>query len=174
MTKWFVAAVSAALGVACVSAVHAQQSNPIETRLEARRVVLQADGKEAFAGAEAARPGDVIEYTATYRNVASAPVRNLEATLPIPANTELVEASPTPAGVRASTDARSFEALPLKRKVRRGGIDVDEVVPPRDIRYLRWYPGELPPGRTLSFKARVRVLDDRPATGPPTGKAAAK
>jgi uncharacterized repeat protein (TIGR01451 family) len=174
MKKWIVAAVSATLGAACVFAAHAQQSSPIETRLEARRVVQQADGKEGFAGAEAAKPGDVIEYTASYRNVSQQPVRNLEATLPIPANTELVEASPTPAGANASVDARSFEPMPLKRKVRRGASEVDEAVPLRDYRSLRWYPGELPPGRTLTFKARVRVLDDRLPTGPPAGKAAAK
>jgi uncharacterized repeat protein (TIGR01451 family) len=153
--------------LACAGLAAAQQPNPIESRLEARKVVAAADGKESFAAADAAKPGDVIEYTATYRNASTQAVRNLEATLPIPANTELVPGSATPAGARASLDARAFEPMPIKRKVRRGAAEVDETVPVGEYRYLRWYPGELGPGKSIAFKARVRVLDDRPSTGPP-------
>ena len=152
--------------------LHAQQQGgPLEVRLESRKVVAAADGKETFAPATTAKPGDVIEYAATYRNTSTQSIRNLEATLPIPANTEWVEGSAAPVGARGSSDARTFEALPLKRKVRRGALEVEEAVPARDYRALRWYPGELPAGGSVTFKARVRVLDDRPATGPP-GKAA--
>ena len=167
MKNRFTGAALAAFVLAAAAAASAQQAGPIETRLEARKVVAAADGKEGFAAAETAKPGDVLEYTATYRNTSTQAVRNLEATLPIPANTELVAGSPAPAGARASLDARSFEALPLKRKVRRGAAEVEETVPTREYRSLRWYPGELAPGRTLTFKARVKVLDDAPATGPP-------
>lgn len=160
----------AALVLACAGLAGAQQANPIESRLEARKVVVAADGKESFVAADAAKPGDVIEYAATYRNTATQAVRNLEATLPIPANTELVSGSSTPAGAKASVDARSFEPVPLKRKVRRGAAEVEETVPLGEYRSLRWYPGELAPGRSITFKARVRVLDDRPATGPPATK----
>ena len=167
MKNRFTTVIMAALAVASAGLAGAQQPSPIESRLEARKVVVGADGKESFSAADAARPGDVIEYAATYRNTATQPVRNLEATLPIPANTELVPGSAAPAGAKASLDSRSFEQVPLKRKVRRGAADVEETVPVREYRSLRWYPGELAPGKTLAFKARVRVLDDTPATGPP-------
>src|SRR6185369_4007426 len=39
----------------------------VSTRLEARKVVTGPDGRERFAPAESAKPGDVIEYVATYR-----------------------------------------------------------------------------------------------------------
>ena len=172
MGNWFGAAVVAATVLLHATVAAAQPTDPIETRLEARKVVV-ADGKESFAAAEAARPGDVIQYTATYRNVGKQPVRNLEATLPIPANTELVAASAVPAASRASADARNFDALPLKRKVKRAGVDVEEVVPLVEYRALRWSAGELAPGRSVSFRARVRVLDDTPSTGPP-GKGGAR
>ena len=127
------------------------QDGPVETRLEARKVV-RAEGRESFIPAENVRPGDVIEYVATYRNKADAAVRSLEATLPIPAHTELLPESIKPAGARASLDAASFAALPLKRG--------KELVPAREYRYLRWHVARLDPRQSVSFSARVRVLDE--------------
>jgi uncharacterized repeat protein (TIGR01451 family) len=145
---------------ACAAApLYAQQSqSPVQTRLEARKVVVAADGKETFAAAESARPGDVIEYTATYRNSGRAPVSNVQATLPIPPHTELVPDSARPANAQASVDGRTFSPLPLLRKVRREGREIDEPVPIREYRYLRWFPGEMAGGASNTFTARVRVI----------------
>jgi len=139
--------------------LYAQQNGPIETRLEARTVVRAADGKESFAPATAAKPGDVIEYAATYRNLSRQPVRNLEATLPIPSNTEFVPGSAKPAAAKASLDSRTWGDMPLKRKVLRDGREVEEQVPFREYRYLRWYPGELGGEKSMTFTARVRVVE---------------
>ena len=51
----------------CVSATSAmaQQGGQVESRLEARKVVVK-DGKESFESGAAAKPGDTIEYVATY------------------------------------------------------------------------------------------------------------
>jgi uncharacterized repeat protein (TIGR01451 family) len=151
--------------------LQAQQNGPIETRLEQRKVVRAADGQESFAPATAVKPGDVIEYVATYRNTTRAPVRNLEATLPIPTNTEFVAGSPMPASARASVDSRSWGDIPLKRKAVRGGVQVEEPVPVREYRYLRWFPGELGGDKSVTFTARVRVIDDTPGA---TAKAGGK
>jgi uncharacterized repeat protein (TIGR01451 family) len=142
-----------------------QQANPLVTQLEARKVVRAADGKETFAPAENAKPGDVIEYVATYRNTGKQPLRELEATLPIPQNTEFVPGSAHPADAKASADARTFAAMPLKRTTVKDGKPVEALVPVRDYRSLRWYARELPAEKTARFTARVRVIDD---TGPPT------
>ncbi len=147
---------------------------PVVTLLEARKVLTAADGKETLATAEAARPGDVIEYTATYRNTGREAVTNLVATLPIPANTELLAGSTRPAGARASLDGQRYGDVPLKRTVKRDGRDVEEAVPLREYRSLRWSAGTLGPDRTLAFIARVRVVDDRPAGEPAAKKAGAK
>jgi len=138
----------------------AQKNGAIETRLEARKVVRGADGTETFAPAENARPGEVIEYVATYLNTTAQPVRNLEATLPIPANTEIVLESARPNAAKASLDAVSFAAMPLTRKSKRNGRDIDEPVPAREYRYLRWYPGELAGGKSAVFSARVKVINE--------------
>ena len=161
------------LGVFAVTAT-AQQRNPIESKLEARKVVTAADGKESFVAADAARPGDVIEYTATYKNAGTAAVGNLEATLPIPADTEFIAGSAKPAGARASLDARAFGEMPLVRKVVRDGKSVEEPVPTREYRALRWYPGALTTNQSINFTARVRVLPERGANSPPETKGGAR
>ncbi|MEO5694030.1 MAG: hypothetical protein ABIQ72_12970 [Usitatibacter sp.] len=138
-----------------------QQRNPVESRLEARRVTTGADGKESLAVAETARPGDLIEYSATYRNNGTNTVRNLEATLPIPADTEYVAGSARPASARASADANAFAPVPLTRKAMVNGREVESPVPVREYRALRWYPGDLAAKQSLTFTARVRVLSDR-------------
>lgn len=165
-----VRAFSALVLIATASVAGAQQSNnPLATKLEARKIVRGADGKESSAPADAAKPGDVIEYVATYRNTGKQPLRNLEATLPIPHNTEFVPGSANPANARASLDAKSFAAMPLKRTTTKDGKTVEMLVPVRDYRALRWPAVELPADKTATFTARVKVLDD---TGPPAAKAA--
>jgi uncharacterized repeat protein (TIGR01451 family) len=138
---------------------HAAPSGPVETRMEARKVVRSSDGKEALVAAETARPGDVIEYVVTYRNTGREAVRNLEVTLPIPAHTEFIHGTTRPAGAKASLDASAFGGMPLQRKVRRDGQYFVETVAYREYRYLRWYPGELAAGGSIRFRARVKVLE---------------
>ena len=158
-----------ALGLIAVPA-WAQQPKaapqPLETQLEARKVVRANDGKEALGPADGARPGDVIEYAATYRNIGKQPLAKLEATLPIPANTEFIPGSARPAAAKASVDGRTFQDPPLKRVIRREGRDVEEQVPVREYRYLRWYPGALEGGQAVTYTARVRVIDDRAPSEP--------
>jgi uncharacterized repeat protein (TIGR01451 family) len=158
--KTMLRAMALALAWAAAQAAYAQSNGAVETRLEAHKVERAADGRETLGAAQAARPGDVIEYAATYRNTGKQPVRNLEATLPIPANTEYLEGSAQPAQAKASVDAHAFGALPLKRHVVRDGKPVEEVVPLREYRYLRWYPGELEPGKSVTFTARVKVIEE--------------
>jgi len=155
--------VAAAVLMAVAPAVLAQApaAGAVQSKLDARKVVRGADGQESFSPAESVRPGDVIEYVATYRNAGKAPVRSLEATLPIPENTELIEGTARPANARASSDGRAFAVPPLKRRVARNGVDVEESVPLRDYRALRWSAGELKAEQTVSFSARVKVTDDK-------------
>ena len=158
--KTMLRAMALALAWAAAQAAYAQSNGAVETRLEAHKVERAADGKEKLGAAQSAQPGDVIEYAATYRNAGKQPVRNLEATLPIPANTEYLEGSAQPAQAKASVDAHAFGTLPLKRRVVRDGKPVEETVPLREYRYLRWYPGELEPGKSVTFTARVKVIEE--------------
>jgi uncharacterized repeat protein (TIGR01451 family) len=133
---------------------------PLESRLEQRKVVRAANGSEALVPVDAVRPGDVIEYKATYRNLSAQSLRNVEATLPIPFGTELLSGSARPAPAAASADGVSFAALPLQRVVRRAGVDVREPVPAAEYRALRWAPVDLAGEGTFSVVARVKVPDD--------------
>lgn len=149
----------------------AQGRDPVETLLEARKVVRDAEGREGFVSADAAKPGETIEYVATYRNTGKQPVSGLAATLPIPASTEYVAGTARPANAMASVDGRTFSAPPLKRRVVRDGKSVEEEIPAREYRYLRWFPGELGGDKSLRFTARVRVVDAEP---PPSRSGGAK
>jgi uncharacterized repeat protein (TIGR01451 family) len=157
---------SLAAATLAIASSAAAQPAAIETHLEARKVVRAADGKETFAAAENARPGDVIEYVATDRNTGKQAVKNLAATLPIPANTEYVAGSARPADAKASIDAATYAGMPLVRKVVRDGRTIEEQVPIREYRSLRWFAGELGGDKTASFTARVRVIDDQSPSEP--------
>ena len=147
---------------------------PLESRLAARKVVV-VDGRESLVEATDAKPGDLIEYTATYRNSGKAAIRSLEATLPIPKDTEYVPGSARPAGARASVDGKSFAAIPLRRKAKRAdGKEGDEPVPLRDYRALRWTAAELGGEKTLAFSARVRVSNEGPRPPEAAGRGGGK
>jgi uncharacterized repeat protein (TIGR01451 family) len=158
MRTMFNAMSAAAMLVIAALPLHAQTA-AVESTLEARKVVRGADGSESFASAEVAKPGDVIEYVATYRNTTRETIRNLEATLPIPAHTELIPGSVLPSAARASLDAREFASLPLKRKTIRDGREVEEAVAYREYRSLRWAPVNLGAQMSVTYTARVKVLE---------------
>ncbi len=144
-----------------VFAQSAQAGGAVESKLEVSKIVVK-DGREVMEPAGAARPGDVLQYVATYTNKSRAGVTNLEATLPIPANTELIIESLKPAGAKASTGGSTFGEVPLKRKVKQAnGAEFEQIIPAREYRSLRWYPGALAAGASVTFSARVKVIDDR-------------
>ena len=69
------------------------------------------------------------------------------------------------AAVRASTDGLSFRTLPLKRKAKlANGVEAEQLVPLNEYRFLRWYPGELAAGKSVSYSARFKIVDDKPTT----------
>lgn len=167
MTRKFLVALAvlAAAFTAAGPALAQKAGAPLETRLVARKVV-KAEGGERLVEATDARPGDVIEYEATYRNTGSGAITGLLATIPVPPQTEYLPGTARPAGAKASLDGRDFADIPLKRTVQREGRRVEEQVPSREYRYLRWSAGVLAGGQTAAFSARVKVIDDRTPSEP--------
>ncbi|QJR10733.1 hypothetical protein DSM104443_01802 [Usitatibacter rugosus] len=157
-------ALAGALLVAPTAWSQAPATGPLASELQARKVVKTADGREELTSAEAAKPGDILEYTATFRNTGKTTLTMIEATLPIPTNVEFVPGSAKPANPKATDDGKRFADLPLKRVVKRNGVDVEEIVPVREYRMLRWAPIDLGGEKSASYVARVRVLDDVPVT----------
>lgn len=154
-----------------VPAVTAQKPD-IESVLTAKKVELADDKKERLIEAKSAKPGEVIEYVATYSNKGKTAVRDVLATLPIPADTIFVRDTPRPATARASVGDGKFAAIPLKRKVKLPSGKEEEIeVPFSEYRALQWSLGELAAGKSVVVSARVRVSDapnsaPAPATPP--------
>ena len=137
----------------------AAEKATLTSELQVWNVVKKADGAEALLPAQSVKPGDVLQYTAVYRNADSRAVSHLVASLPIPAGTELVGASAVPREVQASLDGKVYAATPLMRKLRRAdGQMVDVPVPLTEYRFLRWPEQQIAAGASFSTSARVRVV----------------
>lgn len=169
--------------------LHAQTATPaapaqkpdIESILTAKKVELTDDKKERLIEAKSAKPGEVIEYVVTYNNKGKTAVRDVLATLPIPADTIFVRNSAKPGTAKASLGDGNFSAIPLKRKVKLPSGKEEEIeVPFSEYKALQWSLGELAAGKSVVVLARVRVSDapntaPAPATPPvPAGTPAAK
>ena len=73
----------AIVAVAAFAPALAFADGDVRVALSSQRVTL-VDGKEVLVSAAKARPGDVIEYRAVYKNDGRSAVRELDATLPVP------------------------------------------------------------------------------------------
>lgn len=138
---------------------YAFAAEPLSATLEAHKVVRTVDGKEQFVAAAQAKPGDVLVYLATYKNVSDKPLRNVMATLPVPATgVEYLVDSAAPAAVEASIDGVQFALAPLKRLVKLpDGKQQQQLVATSEYRFLRWPLGDLPAGTSRTVSARMRV-----------------
>lgn len=137
---------------------------PVDIKLDRKKVTI-AEGKEVLASATQARPGDVLQDTATYTNLSKKNTRRVEATLPVPPFTEPMLGSIIPSNAKASIDGTSFAAIPLRRQVRQAnGVMLEQVVPLAEYRFLRWSAIELAPEKKFIASARFRMLDNTPVT----------
>jgi uncharacterized repeat protein (TIGR01451 family) len=156
-----------AFGLVSGWAVQAQGS-AVSSQLLAERVVT-VDGKTVLQPAGQGKSGDVIQYSATYRNGGAASADKLLATVPVPTGTTLVAGSVQPAQAQASTDGAVFAPMPLLRQVKQAdGSMRQEAVPLAEYRALRWEIGSLPAGRTTVVSLRTRI------DSPPVAAAAAR
>lgn len=162
------------MALSAVAPAAAAEKATLTSELQVWNVVRKADGAEALLPAQSVKPGDVLQYTAVYRNADSRAVSRLVASLPIPAGTELVPASALPREVQASLDGKVYAAAPLMRKLRRAdGQMVDVPVPLTEYRYLRWPEQQIAAGGSFSTSARVRVVSSLASTATPTSTSTA-
>jgi uncharacterized repeat protein (TIGR01451 family) len=142
---------------ALVAASVAHAAGGVTVELTASRVT-KSQGRDVLAPAEQARPGDLLEYRARYKNDGKAEARGLAATLPIPRGTQYVPGTALPRRVEASLDGHTFAPVPLTRKVRLAdGRTVTRDVPVSEYVALRWPLGALPASQSREVTARVRV-----------------
>lgn len=145
------------------------------------KVIVATDGKEQLVDASSVKPGDVLEYRATYTNHTGREVGGLIADLPIPEGLAYLPRSARPGAtlVQAAAKDGIYAPEPLMRKTPSGQ---SEPVPHADYRALRWALGRLPANGVAAVSARAKVevvVPPRPETSsgvpqapPVTAKAA--
>lgn len=118
--------------------------------------VVMVPGGERLQDAATIKPGDVIEYRATYTNHTGKSVAGLIATLPIPEGLEYIPRSAKPGAdlAQASTRNGAFGSEPLVRKAAGGKT---EPVPYSEYRTFRWNLGSLPANGSTAVSVRAKV-----------------
>ncbi|MBA3493072.1 MAG: hypothetical protein H0T87_02820 [Gammaproteobacteria bacterium] len=138
-------------------------NEPLRARLVHQRVVTGADSGERYMPAEHAKPGDLIEYRATYANQLQKNLSGVLATLPIPAGMVYAPADITPKPVLASLDGVRFEPVPIKRMVRNpDGTKALKEVPLEEYHALRWTLDAIRAGQAKTVRARMRIKPTAP------------
>ena len=163
MGSWIVSA-----GFALMAAAAARAADgTVSVQMTNHRVVVAADGQESLVDGANAKPGEVIEYHAVYRNAGAQAAKNLLATVPVPiGGMEYLAQTAFPQGMQASLDGTHFETPPLRRTVTLAdGSRAVREVPAGEYRFLRWSLGELRPGASLMVGARMRVVATTQAAG---------
>jgi len=141
---------------------HAQASKAVTDKKEA--VVIQLSQKRVVSGPQGERleemssvkPGDIIEYRATYTNVSKQPVQGLVAQLPVPEGLEYVPKSAKPSNAALQMAARDgqFGVEPLQRKLADGSV---QPLPYNEYRTMRWNIGQLNAGASVAVSTRAKV-----------------
>lgn len=146
---------AATKATAANAAVAAKPAAAVTVLLTQAKVVKGADGKEQLLDAATVKPGDVIEYRATYTNRSAKPVTGVVATLPIPEGLQYqpLTAKPGATLVQAAVKGGDYSAEPLIRTVA-GKV---QPVPYAEYRSLRWSLGQLPAGGSAAVSARAFV-----------------
>jgi len=133
-------------------------SSPLTITLRQFKVTVVGD-KEQLEEVSVIKPGDTIEYQATYRNGGSSVISGVLATLPVP---EGMEYLPVPhqqlAPTLAATANGKYGPIPLRKKISDvTGIAHIEVVPAAEYRNLRWMLGKLEAGKIVTISLRAKV-----------------
>ena len=137
------------------------QTPAVTSSLAAQRVEM-VEGKPVLTPATQTKPGDIIEYSGTYRNAGAASVQKLQAVVPVPVGTTFVAGTAQPAQAQASTNGISFAPMPLMHMVKQAdGTQRQEPVPLAEYRALRWDVGTLAAASNAVVSLKVRV--DSPA-----------
>ncbi len=161
------------LAITCTLAFPVLAAEPagVTVDLKGQKVVKGTDGREKFEGAEKAKPGEVIEYKAVYRNKGKVTASDVLATVPVPLGTEYIPGSAKPARVMASLDGKKYAPVPLKKKVLLpSGKEELRDVPYEEYRFIRWELKSLEPGKSATISLRVRISATPAQTEAPAKK----
>jgi len=125
-------------------------ASPLELRLVAAKITTDSEGKEQRIPAEAAKPGDLIEYRLFCSNNGPTALGSVKPVIPVPPGMTLVENSAVPAAEMFSRDGKDFVPVAAWIKAKEK---------PAAIRALRWHLPSLAPGQTQTLSIRTRVQE---------------
>ncbi|MBE0606320.1 MAG: DUF11 domain-containing protein [Deltaproteobacteria bacterium] len=161
--------VAAALHLAgAANALAADPAKPeLALTLTAQKEVTVKDAegktKAEWQDVKDIRPGDILKYTVTYRNVGTVEARDGRVVDPVPKETTYVSGSAEgrDTAITFSLDGKTFQDPPLlKYKVRQAdGTEAEYEATPEMYTHIQWkLLKPVPPGGTgsLSFKAKVK------------------
>lgn len=152
------------VGLLSLTPVRAQApEEPLSIQLTVRSVQVNDSGAEVLGAEDAAAPGDLLQYTAVYRNRSERPLKSIVPTLPVPQGMVYVAPMGGEAPVQASLDGQVFEAFPIRRprQAEGRGVVLAEV-PFSAYRAVRWSPRDLKPGEQFTTILRARIVNDSP------------
>jgi uncharacterized repeat protein (TIGR01451 family) len=132
----------------------------VQSELVAEKLVRAPSGQLSRAAADAVKPGDLVAYTAKYRNAGNEPARALVVTVPVPSGMEYQGRQPDEklAPALASLDGKTYSAIPLVRKVKNAqGQEVAQEVPLSEYRFLRWNVPQLAAGANVAVQVTAKV-----------------
>ena len=169
--RMFMALSIVAAALHLVGATNALAADPAKPQLAltltAQKEVTakDAEGKPKAEWQEVrdVKPGDILKYTITYRNVGTVEARDGRIVDPVPQETSYVSGSVEgkDAEITFSLDGKTYQAPPmLKYKVRQAdGTEAEHDATPEMYTHIQWkLLKPVPPGGTgsVSFEAKVK------------------
>lgn len=142
-------------------------SAALEARLESKMeafLVSEQDSREVFKPADAAEPGDTLEYRLSYSNTTEKALSALQVAVPVSENTLYLEKSAktaVPSRFEVSIDnGKTWQMPPVKREYKdKEGNRVSQVVPVSEYTHLRWVVNNpIQAGEQQTFSYRIRIL----------------
>lgn len=158
------AALAADMAVPATASATGTSEQPVVVTLTQFKLGQDEKGELQFLDASVVKPGDVLEYRASYKNQSSSTL-SVVATLPVP---EELEYLPDSASVRSAGSRLfghtvalkdwQFATEPLMRSnTSADGSKVSYAVPYAEYRYVRWQLDALAPGAAVEVSLRARV-----------------
>lgn len=158
MMKFYAVMLCVLLQMGMAHADNAAVKKDVEVTLQQFKVTKRAQS-EVLEPAAHIKPGEVIEYQVTYQNTTKRGISQLQATLPIPKETEYIPNTANPAAVQASLDGVNYAPVPLRRTVKlANGQMAEQDVPVVEYRSLRWTLGDLSASQKKTVSARIRLI----------------
>jgi len=152
---YFILAITlSAASVQAAPTATAVKKEPVQVKLEQFKVTVE-NGKETLAIADKVKPGEIIEYRATYKNISTGAVKNLVATLPVPKGLEYQTKTANPlATAEATIDNITYGIVPLM------DAEKKQPIPTKQYRALRWKLQELAAEKSIVVSARMKVSQE--------------